>query len=434
MVSDELISLINLKEVSADAGLEEGWQRDTGIPEEVTERVKGIIRRVAEEGDSALFSLTEEIEGRALTRESVRVSIDEIDASAGKLSEEMKDTVKEAVQRIERYHSEQGVKSFRINTDEARLSQILRPIERAGIYIPGGHTVYPSSVLMNVIPAMIAGVSSIAAVTPFKGELDPGIAFALKELGVSEFYRVGGAQAIAALAYGTESIKGVDKIVGPGGAYVAEAKRLVYGRVDIDSIAGPSEVAVIADTTANPLYIALDMLSQAEHGSGSETSVLVTESLRVAERVKAELINEIEKSRVREVFERLKPGALKLIVTRSRKETIEKVNEIAPEHLEIMTKSPEKDLQGIKNAGAVFLGDYTPVALGDYFIGTNHVLPTNRAARYASPLGVDDFQKRISVACADYRGLKRAAPHVQRFAEAESFIHHSLSVSRRLKG
>ncbi|MFW5959709.1 MAG: histidinol dehydrogenase, partial [Chitinivibrionales bacterium] len=267
MVSDELISLINLKEVSADAGLEGGWKRDTGIPEEVTERVKGIIRRVIEEGDSALFSLTEEIEGRPLNRESVRVSHDEIDASAGKLSDGMKDTVKEAIQRIERYHSEQGVKSFRITTDEARLSQIVRPIERAGIYIPGGHTVYPSSVLMNVVPARIAGVSSIAAVTPFKGELDPGIAFALKELGVSEFYRVGGAQAIAALAYGTESIRGVDKIVGPGGAYVAEAKRLVYGSVDIDSIAGPSEVAVIADTTANPLYIALDMLSQAEHGS-----------------------------------------------------------------------------------------------------------------------------------------------------------------------
>jgi histidinol dehydrogenase len=285
---------------------------------------------------------------------------------------------------------------------------------------------------MNAIPAQIAGVPEIVVVTPCNDILDPAIAFALNLLGINEAYCIGGCQAIAALAYGTKSVPAVDKIVGPGNAYVATAKKLVYGTVDIDSIAGPSEVAIIADSSTPARWVALDMLAQAEHGSGDETAVCVTEDAGYAQKIAECLAQEMANSPKRDVFSRLRPGALSVFVTQSRNQSIAFVNSLAPEHLEILTAEANKDALLVENCGAVFVGKFTPVALGDYFIGTNHVLPTGGSARFASGLGVLDFCKRISVAETDKRGLEKAAGHVSRFARAERFIHHAMSVEERV--
>ena len=344
----------------------------------------------------------------------------------------LKRAIREAARRIAEYHKLQCREEFTLMTAEGKLSQKVVALQRVGVYIPGGYTVYPSSVLMNVIPAQIAKVPEIAAVTPPGRELDPGVAFALDLLQIQEVYQVGGAQAIAALAYGTKTIPAVDKVVGPGSAFVATAKRLVYGVVDIDSIAGPSEVAILADTSANPSWIALDLLAQAEHGSGNERAVAIVESLPLAKAIRAEILREIKVSPVKKVIDRLAPGALAVVVTASRKESISIINRMAPEHLQIMTKAPERDLKEIRNAAAVFLGVHTPVALGDYFIGTNHVLPTGGAARFSSPLGVDSFVKRMSVAAVTREGLRLSAPYVSCLARAESFVHHAMSVERRV--
>jgi histidinol dehydrogenase len=267
--------------------------------------------------------------------------------------------------------------------------------------------------------------------TPPRGDLDPSIAFALHLLGVREAYRMGGAQAIAAFAYGTKSVARVDKIVGPGNLYVALAKKAVYGAVDIDSVAGPSEVIVLADASANPDWVAQDLLAQAEHGSGDETALCVTEDEAFALRLQACLAEAMRQSPVAEVFSRLRPRSMAICIAESRKESINFVNDCAPEHLEIITRSYKNDLASIRNAGAIFLGPYSPVAMGDYFAGTNHVLPTGGSARFSSSLGVESFVKRMSVAEISQRGLKSAAPHVAVLARMEKFVHHALSVERR---
>jgi histidinol dehydrogenase len=285
---------------------------------------------------------------------------------------------------------------------------------------------------MNAIPARVAGVLEIVAITPPRSELDPGIAFALQLVHASEVYRIGGAQGVAALAFGTKSIRAVDKIVGPGNAYVQTAKRLVYGTVDIDSVAGPSEVVILTDASARPDWVALDLLAQAEHGTGDEFAVCVTEDREHATRIAEAVRREISQSPVKSVLEKLPNYAIAVVLADSREESLEIVNGIAPEHLQIMTRTARRDLQGIRNAAAIFVGPQTPVALGDYFIGTNHVLPTGGAARFASPLGVDSFVKRISVAEATPAGVRRAAPFVSSFARSEAFVHHALSVERRI--
>jgi histidinol dehydrogenase len=284
---------------------------------------------------------------------------------------------------------------------------------------------------MDIIPAQIAGVEEIAVVTPPRDGLDPKIAFALDLLKVSEVYRVGGAQAVAALAYGTESIPAVDKIVGPGNAYVAAAKKLVYGAVDIDMIAGPSEVVILADSSVHPQWVALDLLAQAEHGSGNESALCIVENLASAQRIKACVLQEIARSPAKSVFERMKADGICIFLAGNREQSIALINNVAPEHLQLMTKDYKRDLEKIRNASAIFCGALAPVALGDYFIGTNHVLPTGRAARYASPLGVESFMKRMSVAEISETGLKKSAENVSILARAENFIHHALSVERR---
>jgi|WetSurMetagenome_2_1015567.scaffolds.fasta_scaffold00119_22 histidinol dehydrogenase len=395
------------------------------------ETVARIVADVRKRGDAALFSFAKKFDGVVLSGRDVRLSKAYIRGRARLAPAAFRASCREAAARIRAYHERQRPCVFTLKTAEGELSQIARPVRRAGVYVPGGHALYPSSVLMNVIPAQIAGVSEIAVATPPRGELDPGIAFALDLLGVYEVYRMGGAQAIAALAYGTKCVAPVDKIVGPGNLYVALAKKAVYGDVDIDAVAGPSEVIVLADATANPAWVALDLLAQAEHGSGDETAFCVTEDAGLARGIRAAVADEINRSPVRPVFEKLRPFALCICLAKSRAQSVEFINECAPEHLEIITAAPARDLAMVRNAGAVFLGPYSPVAMGDYFAGTNHVLPTGGAARFASGLGVESFVKRMSVARIGRDGLRRSAAHVSVLARAEKFVHHALSVERR---
>lgn len=399
--------------------------------DQITERVSEIIAAVRTEGDKALLGYTESFDKVRLTPKKMRITREEISASAKRISPELKEAVLAAADRITAYHKKQIRSGFSMATEEGTLEQLIIPLRRVGLYVPGGHTVYPSTVLMDAIPAKLAGVREIVAITPPRAELDPGIAFALKHLGITEVYRVAGAQGVAALALGTATIPAVDKITGPGNAYVQTAKRLLFGTVDIDTVAGPSEVVIIADSSVRAEWVALDLLAQAEHGSGDEIAICITEDKSSAQSIAEALKREIALSPVREVIEKLPVYGIVIIVTSSRRESIDLANSIAPEHLQIMTRTARRDLKAVTSAAAVFLGPYTPVALGDYYIGTNHVLPTGGAARFASPLGVDSFVKRISVAQATPLGLDLAAPYVSTFARAESFIHHALSVERR---
>jgi len=428
-----LIPVVDVNSRAGAAVLKKISGARTKRNDDVSRAVGVIIDDIRRRGDAALFEYTERFDRVRLTPSTVRIPANILEARAKSAPPALKRSIRAAAKRIREYHNHQGLVDFKIKTADGELRQIIRPINRVGVYIPGGHTVYPSSVLMNIIPAQIAGVKEIAAVTPPRDDIDPSVAFALRYLKISEVYRIGGAQAIGALAYGTKSIDRVSKIVGPGNSYVAAAKRLVYGQVDIDSIAGPSEVVIIADRTAPPRLVALDMLAQAEHGSGDEIAVCIVESKTTAAKIAAALVKEIDRSPVKNTLLKLPSHAISIMITSSRKESIELSDMIAPEHLQIMTSTAEKDVKSVNNAAAVFLGMNTPVALGDYFIGTNHVLPTGGAARFASPLGVESFQKRISAAKASSRGIKNAGAYVPAFARAEAFVHHAMSVEARTR-
>lgn len=428
------IPLITLNSQEGNTALAHITQARTKRNIEVQQTVEKILDDIRKNGNKALFGYTKKYDKISISEDTIQIDPSTIEAQAKKVTDDFKTAVQNAAQRIRAYHTKQKIKnSFFIKTPEGFLRQIVKPLNRIGIYVPGGYASYPSTVLMSVIPATIAGVKEIALVSPLKNTIDPAMAYVLKLLHVKEIYRLGGAQAIGALAYGTQSIRAVDKIVGPGNMYVAVAKKYVYGTVDIDSVAGPSEVVILADKTINPSWVALDLLSQAEHGSGDETAICITENRNYAEKVRNRLENEIEKSPVKDIFFKLPPHGITIFVSDSREESIQFINSIAPEHLQIMTKTYVHDVKKINNASAIFLGPYTPVAMGDYYVGTNHILPTAAAARYASPLGVDSFLKRISVAEVNAAGLKKSAPHVALFARSENFIHHALSVERRVK-
>jgi len=403
--------------------------------EKRAQAVEAVVRRVCAGvragGNAALFSYAKQFDGINLTTRTIKVDPAYAARRAALAPAPLRRAINAAIARIRAFHARQKPVAFSLATREGRLWQAVRPLARAGVYVPGGYTSYPSSVLMTVIPARIAGVDEIALATPFKREMDPGVAYACQRLGIREIYRMGGAQAIAAFAYGTKSVKPVDCIVGPGNAYVACAKKLVFGTVAVDSIAGPSEVIVLADDSADPRLVALDMLAQAEHGSGDESAWCVTESRTLASAVVKALDREMAASPVRPVLEKLSPFALAVFVAPDRTASIRFVNECAPEHLEIMTRAASADVRRVRTAGAVFVGPNSPAALGDYFIGTNHVLPTGRAARYASPLGVETFVRRMSIARVTAAGLRAATPHVAAFARAERFAHHALSVEGR---
>lgn len=402
----------------------------------VDSAVARIIADVRRRGDRALVELTAKLDRVKLTAARLRVRPAELEAARRALKTKERRALELAARRIRDFHRRtlEAPFSYRDRLG-MRLGQAVRPLERVGIYVPGGQGAYPSTVLMNAIAARVAGVREIVMVSPSPPAGEPAAVLAAAAIaGVDEFYRVGGAQAVAALAYGTRAIRPVDKIVGPGNAWVQAAKRMVYGVVDIDKIAGPSEVLVIADAAARPDWIAADLIAQAEHGSGDEAAVLLTPSRALAERVAAALERALadlpRAAVVRRVFARR--GAL--VVVRSLAEAFELANRIAPEHLELDVKDAARHLGRVRAAGAVFVGELSPAPLGDYMAGPNHVLPTGGAARFASPLGAYDFVARTSIIEASGRALRELGPAVARLARMEGFEGHARAVEIRLEG
>ena len=397
--------------------------------------VKEILEAVHTEGDKALLSYTERFDKASLTPETMRVSEAEIAAAYEEVEPSLLDVIRRAIRNIEEYHELQKRNSW-ITTkpDGSILGQKITPVEYAGIYVPGGKAAYPSTVLMNVVPARVAGVPNIVMTTPCnaEGKVYANTLVAAKEAGVTEIYKCGGAQAIAALAYGTETIPKVDKIVGPGNIFVALAKRLVFGHVSIDSIAGPSEILVLADETPEPKYVAADLLSQAEHDEMA-SAVLVTTSMELAEKVSEWVDHFTAKLERKEIIEKSLDQFGYIFVAESMEDAINIANDIAPEHMEILTKDPFGTMTKIRNAGAMFLGEYSSEPLGDYFAGPNHVLPTNGTARFFSPLGVDDFIKKSSIICYSRDALERVHEDIETFARAEGLTAHANSIKVRFE-
>ena len=403
---------------------------DSGT-EEQREIVQDIIAVVKNEGDAALLAYTEKFDGVAL--DSLTVSTEEIEEAYKLVSAEMVDIIKEAAANIRSFHEKQ-LRNTWITTEQngTILGQKVTPLDSVGVYVPGGTAAYPSSVLMNVVPAQVAGVERIVMVSPpgKDGKLPAGVLVAAKEAGVKEIYKVGGAQAIAALAYGTDTIQSVDKITGPGNIYVALAKREVFGDVDIDMIAGPSEIAVLADDSARANEVAADLLSQAEHDARA-CSVLVTPSTALAERVAAEVEKQLETLPRREMAAKSIADYGVIYVTETVDEAIETVNRLAPEHLEIIMENAMEKVGRIRHAGAIFIGRFSTEPVGDYFAGPNHVLPTNGTARFSSPLNVDDFQKKSSLIMYSEQAFTENSAKIAAFARLEGLEAHARAIEAR---
>ena len=404
-----------------------------GLEQDVAAAVRAIVQDVRTRGDTALFDLTERYDQIRLDRDSVRVSAKEIDAAEQQCDKAALSALTTAATRIESYHRRQLPRDEWFDDDTgAKLGWRWTPLDSVGIYVPGGTASYPSSVLMNAIPARVAGVRRVAMVSPASGgSINPLVLAAARRAGVSEVYRVGGAQAVAALAFGTESIKPVDKIVGPGNAYVAEAKREVFGRVGIDSIAGPSEILIIADESGNPEWIAADLLSQAEHDESSQC-VLITSSEALADRVAAEVARSIALLPRRKIAEASWRDHGAIILVGALEEACDLADRMAPEHLEIVTVHPERLLARVRHAGAIFLGPSTPEAMGDYIAGPNHVLPTSRTARFSSGLSVLDFMKRTTLLQCSPETLSSIGADAIALAEAEGLDAHARAIAARL--
>lgn len=397
--------------------------------------VREILDRVRRERDAALFYYTEKFDGAKITAENILVTEEEIREAYGQVDENLLRIVRRALQNIETYHQKQMQYSwFDSRPDGSLLGQKVTALRRVGVYVPGGKAAYPSSVLMNIMPAKVAGVKEILMVTPpgKDGKVNPVTLVAAKEAGATAVYKAGGAQAVAALAYGTQSIPKVDKIVGPGNIYVALAKKAVYGHVSIDSIAGPSEILVLADETANPRYVAADLLSQAEHDELA-SSILVTTSMELAEQVSAgaeQFVRELSRS---EIIRKSLEHYGHILVADTMEDAIDAANEIASEHLEIMTADPYQVMTKIQNAGAIFIGEYSSEPLGDYFAGPNHILPTNGTAKFFSPLSVDDFLKKSSIISYSREALEEIHTDIEQFAEAEHLTAHANSIRVRFE-
>lgn len=397
--------------------------------------VSEIIAAVREKKDEAVFAYTEKFDGAKLDASTVEVTEQEIGEAYAQVDSGLIQVIRKARENILAYHEKQKENSWFTSTEEGTLlGQKVTPLNRVGVYVPGGKAAYPSSVLMNVLPAQVAGVREICMTTPCsrEGKVNPVVLAAAKEAGVQRIFKVGGAQAIAALAYGTESIPKVDKIVGPGNIYVALAKKAVYGNVSIDSIAGPSEILVLADETANPRFVAADLLSQAEHDELA-SAILITTSRRLAEQVDGEIRKFLETLSRREIIEKSLDNFGYLLVAESKAEAIETVNQIAPEHLEIVTANPFEDMMKVRNAGAIFLGENSCEPLGDYFAGPNHILPTNGTAKFFSPLSVDDFVKKSSVIYYSREALEKIHGDIEAFAKAEQLTAHANSIAVRFE-
>ncbi len=404
-------------------------ERASGINQEIEQRVKNILEDVRRNGDRAVLKYTEKFD--LVKPKELKIDPDEMSKYAGKADRKVVNALKLSAKRIRTFHEMQKEESWSFSEKDAILGQLIRPIERVGVYIPGGKASYPSTVLMNVIPAQVAGVKEIALCVPTpKDEINPYVMAAIKLLGVKEVYRIGGAQAVGAMAYGTKTIKKVDKIVGPGNIYVATAKKMVFGVVDIDMIAGPSEIIIIADNSANPSFIAADLLGQAEHDEFA-SSILITDSKRIAVAVDKEIEKQLDELIRKEIARKSIDNYGAIIITKDIKDSVELSNHIAPEHLEVMTKKPTDVLPMIKNAGAIFLGEWTPEALGDYSAGPNHTLPTGGTARFSSPLGVYDFIKRSSLLSFKKEGFAKLAKAVKIIAEAEGLEAHKNTIKIR---
>lgn len=397
--------------------------------------VKEILDKVKEEKDAAVFAYTAKFDGAELTADMIEVTDAEIEEAYAQVDDTLLTVIRKAKDNIESYHAKQRQNSwFDSKPDGTILGQKITPLHRVGVYVPGGKAVYPSSVLMNVMPAKVAGVDEIIMVTPpgKNGKVSPNTLVAAKEAGVDKIYKVGGAQAIAALAYGTESIPKVDKIVGPGNIYVALAKKAVYGHVSIDSIAGPSEILVVADETANPRYVAADLLSQAEHDELA-SAILVTTSEKLAHEVSDQVDGFLKELSRAEIISKSLDNYGYILLADTMEDVIDVANEIASEHLEIQTKNPFEVMTKIRNAGAIFIGEYASEPLGDYFAGPNHILPTNGTAKFFSPLSVDDFIKKSSIISYSREALQKVHKDIESFAKAEQLTAHANSIHVRFE-
>ena len=397
--------------------------------------VKEILDKVKEEKDAAVFAYTAKFDGAELTADTIEVTDAEIEEAYAQVDDTLLTVIRKAKDNIESYHAKQRQNSwFDSKPDGTILGQKITPLHRVGVYVPGGKAVYPSSVLMNVMPAKVAGVDEIIMVTPpgKNGKVSPNTLVAAKEAGVDKIYKVGGAQAIAALAYGTESIPKVDKIVGPGNIYVALAKKAVYGHVSIDSIAGPSEILVVADETANPRYVAADLLSQAEHDELA-SAILVTTSEKLAHEVSDQVDGFLKELSRAEIISKSLDNYGYILLADTMEDVIDVANEISSEHLEIQTKNPFEVMTKIRNAGAIFIGEYASEPLGDYFAGPNHILPTNGTAKFFSPLSVDDFIKKSSIISYSREALQKVHKDIESFAKAEQLTAHANSIHVRFE-
>lgn len=428
-----MIKIINLKDFDKEQLFKSFEARKETDIDKYSTKVQEILSGVKKEGDKAVIAYTEKFDGVKLTQEELLVSRKEIDEAYSSVEVNYIKALRLAIQKITDYHGKQKENSwFSSEAQGVMLGQKVSPLSDVGIYVPGGTAAYPSSVLMNAIPAIVAGVKNIVMVTPpdAKGSVNAGVLVAANELGLRAIYKVGGAQAIGALAYGTETIPKVDKIVGPGNIYVATAKRLVYGLVDIDMIAGPSEILVIADETANPRYVAADLLSQAEHDELA-SSICITTSEDLAIKVKEELIAQTKTLERSSIIEKSLRDYGYIIVVRDLLEAVELSNQIAPEHLELCVDKPFDILNSIENAGAIFLGHYSPEPLGDYMAGPNHVLPTSGTARFFSPLSVGDFTKKSSIIYYQQKALEEIKDDIMVLAQEEGLTAHKNAIKVR---
>ena len=427
--------ILQLEENSRKNLLDQLLKRSPNNYGEYMDRVSEIVDRVRKEGDAALFDYTSRFDGAQVTADTVRVTPGEVEEAYRQVEPELLEVIRKALKNIRAYHEKQRRYSwFDSGENGTMLGQKITPIASCGVYVPGGKAVYPSSVLMNVVPAKVAGVGKIVMVTPpgRDGKVNPNTLVAAMEAGADEVYKAGGAQAIGALAFGTKSVPKVDKIVGPGNIYVALAKKAVFGYVSIDSIAGPSEILVLADETANPRFVAADLLSQAEHDEMA-SAILVTTSRELAQAVSEEVDAFVKKLSRREILEKSMENYGYILVADSLEDAINAANEIASEHLEIVTRDPFYVMTKIRNAGAIFLGEYASEPLGDYFAGPNHILPTNGTAKFFSPLSVDDFVKKSSIVYYSREALEAVHTDVEAFARAEGLTAHANSIAVRFE-
>lgn len=397
--------------------------------------VADILANVKEKGDEALFSYTKEFDKVEVTPETIRVTEEEIEEAYKAVDASLLEVIRKALLNIRSYHEKQRQNSWFTSTENGTmLGQKVTPLNRVGVYVPGGKAVYPSSVLMNIVPAKVAGVPHIVMTTPpgKDGKVNPSTLVAAKEAGADEIYKVGGAQAVGALAYGTASIPKVDKIVGPGNIFVALAKKAVYGHVSIDSIAGPSEILVLADETANAHYVAADLLSQAEHDEMA-SAILITTSTELAQNVEKEIEGYLKVLSRKEIIEKSLENFGYILIAEDMDEAIEAANEIASEHMEIVTKNAFEVMMKVRNAGAIFIGEYSSEPLGDYFAGPNHVLPTNGTAKFFSALSVDDFIKKSSIVYYSRSALQEIHKDIIQFASSEQLTAHANSIAVRFE-